>query len=138
MFRAYGAEMSRCHELTWSAGKFRVVSIEDLLARSARLALDLASNQPVPVVHASDFLRLAELVDAARVEPIWLDHRKDQHPRTYREAYALLKHLIALRPELLVQREYSKDVARVCPRCRETPAFRLAHPNVMLCVLGYC
>ena len=138
VFRAYGAEISRCQKVAWSANRLRLVSIEDLVARSARLTLDLASNQPVPAVHARDFLRLSELVDPARVEPIWLDHRKKQHPETYREAYQLLKHLIPSRQELLVKREYSRDIAGVCPRCKETPTFRLADPKVMLSMLGYC
>jgi hypothetical protein len=138
VFRAYGAEISRCHELLWPAGKLCVVSLEDLVARSARLALDLASNQPVPAVHALDFIRLAGLVDPSRIEPIWLDHRKKQHPETFREACELLQNLIADRRELLVNREYSRDVMQVCRRCKETLAFRLADPKVMLSVFGYC
>jgi hypothetical protein len=85
VFRAYGAEMSRCHEVTWPMGMIRVVSIEDLVARNARLTLDLASNHPVAAVHAADFLRLAGLVDPARVEPVWLDHRKNKIPKLTRK-----------------------------------------------------
>jgi hypothetical protein len=37
-----------------------------------------------------------------------------------------------------VNREYSRDVMQVCRRCKETLAFRLADPKVMLSVFGYC
>jgi hypothetical protein len=137
VFRAYGAEMSRSNELN-SLGPIRLVSVEDLVARNARLALDLALGQSVPAVHCLDFLRLAELVDPGRIEPIWSEHRKPLHPETYREARQLLGHLIPAHPELLIMRKYSKHVEQVCSRCRETSAFRLTHPTVVLSLLGYC
>jgi len=138
VFRAYGEEMSRCSEIDSPAGNIRVVSLEDLVARSARLALDLAFVTPVPAVHAADFLRLAELVEPARVEAVWLDHRKPQHPQTFTEAYELLKNLIPRRRELLVTHDYSKNSHAVCLRCKETPALRLSDPAVVLSLLGYC
>jgi hypothetical protein len=138
VFRAYGGETSRCEELTLSTGVLRLVSIEDLAARTARLALDLATNQPVPAVHALDFIRFTKWVDPAQVEPIWPDHRKSQHPKSFNEAYRLLTHLIPARQDLLLTREYSKEVTRVCPRCKETTALRLADARVVLSLLGYC
>ena len=138
VFRAYGAEMSRSNELTSPASSPRLVSIEDLVARNARLTLELDLAQPVPAVHASDFLRLTELVDPARIEPVWLEHRKPDHPQTFAEAYERLKYLITARQELLITREYSKDVEQLCLRCKETAAFRLADRTLVLSLLGYC
>ena len=137
VFRAYGAEMSRSAALT-STAAIRVVSLEDLVARAARVCLDLVADEPIPAVHASDFLRLAEAVDPKRIESVWLDHRKPAHPETYTEAYLRLKDVIPARRALLLHRNYSTDVEQVCSRCREMPAFRMADPRIMISLLGYC
>jgi enoyl-CoA hydratase/carnithine racemase len=138
VFRAYGEEMARSKASPFPPAAIRLVSAEDLLARAARLCLDLAEGNPVPAVYASDFRRLAECIPAERVEPVWPDHRKPSHPETYAEAGALLKQLIPAGPELLISRSYSTDIHQTCSRCSETPAFRLADPKVMLSLLGYC
>ncbi len=138
VFRASGATMSRTLRLDSPAGAIQVVSLEDLVARSARLALDVAEGLPVPAKHASDFLRLAELVDPAEVEASWQDHRKPDHPATFREANRVLQELIPARQHLLATVEYSKDTDEVCPRCAPTAAFRLADPKRILSLLGYC
>jgi hypothetical protein len=138
VFRAYGGEMSRCGKISLPAGNVGLVSIEDLVARNARLALDLAVFTAVPAVHAADFLRLAELVDPERVEAVWRDHRKPQHPHTFTKARRLLQDLIATRTELLVTRNYSTDIRAVCSRCKETQVLRLSDPRVVISLLGYC
>jgi hypothetical protein len=138
VFRAYGAEMSRSAIQTFSTVAIRLVSIEDLVARAARLCLDLAANKPIPAAHASDFLRLAELIDPKRLESVWLDHRKPRQPQTFTEAYMRLKDVIPASREFLITRSYSTDIEQICSRCRETLAFRLADPRVMLSLLGYC
>jgi hypothetical protein len=138
VFRAYGAEMQRTSEADLPFGTIRVISYEDLVARTARLALDLAKNDATPSVHVRDFLRLSELVDTAHIEAVWLDHRKPWHPATFAEASALLKELIPARRHLLIRRHYSNDAETVCPRCQSTAAFQLADPKVVLSLLGYC
>jgi hypothetical protein len=138
VFRAYGATLSRTSRLDSPAGPIQVVSLEDLVARSARLALDIAEGFPVPAKHASDFVRLAELVDPAEVEAAWQDHRKPAHPATFGEAHSVLQELIPARQNLLITVDYSKDTEEVCPRCAPTAAFRLADPQWILSLLGYC
>lgn len=138
IFRAYGAAMSRTSRMKIPGGTIQLISLEDLIARSARLALDVAAGVPVPSKHASDFLRLVELVDPAAVEAAWRDHRKPAHPTTFAEANRLLRDLIPRRRNLLVTVEYSKDRERVCPRCTPTVAFRLADPKLVRSLLGYC
>ena len=63
---------------------------------------------------------------------------KADHPMKFWETKGLLKGLIATRRNLLISTEYSKDTAEICPRCVQTPPFRLADPNVVLSLLGYC
>lgn len=138
VFRACGATMSRAFRLNLPAGAIRVISLEDLAARTARLTLDLAEGVAVPSKHASDFLRLTELVDPSQVEIAWQDHRKPKHPATFAESNRLLQHLILTRPQLLITPDYSHDTKELCPCCEPTAAFRLADPNLIIALLGYC
>lgn len=126
VFRACGQTMRRADG---------VVSLEDLVARTARLLLDLAGSAPVASKHARDYVRFADLVHA---ETAWQDHRKHTHPTTFREADRSIRDLIRTRGHLLISPEYSKNTEEICPRCVPTAAFRLAEPNVVLSLLGYC
>lgn len=126
VFRACGQTMRR------ASG---VVSLEDLVARAARLLLDLADGVPVASKHARDYLRFVDLVDA---ETAWQDHRKPTHPLTFREADRSIRELIRIHPGLLITPEYSNNTGEICPRCVPTAAFQLADPNVVLSLLGYC
>jgi hypothetical protein len=138
LFRAYGTIMSRTLSADLPSGPIQLISLEDAVARSARLLLDLDVGLPVPSKHADDYLRLAELVQEPDVETAWRDHRRPAHPLTFRETNTLLKNLIATRRNLLITPEYSKDAAEVCPRCVPHGCFPLANPNVVLSLLGYC
>ena len=138
VFRASGATMSRTSRLDLPAGACGLISLEDLVARSARLVLDLADGLPVSSKHAGDFLRLVEIVAPADVEAAWQEHRKPAHPATFEEADRLLQNLIPARQNLLITVDCSKDTGEVCPRCAPTPAFRLAEPKLVLSLLGYC
>lgn len=138
VFRTYGAEMQRTSVADLCFGTIRIISFEDLMARTARLALDLAKNDPTPSVHVTDFLRLAKLAEPVEIETVWPDHRKPWHPGTFAEACALLNELIPARRHLLIRRDYSKDMEAVCARCKGTAAFQFADPKVVLALLGYC
>jgi hypothetical protein len=138
VFRGYGATLRRASRLDLWFGTFQVISLEDLVARAARLVLDVGDGVSVPSKHANDFLRLVELVDPEAVETAWQDHRKPAHPVTFEEATSLLVHLIPARQNLLITTEYSKDTKEVCRRCAPTAAFHLADPKVVLSLLGYC
>jgi hypothetical protein len=138
IFRGYGGETRRTSIVHFAFGAIRLISFEDLVARSARLALDLANDVPTPAVHAIDFLRLVELATTPEIESVWPDHRKPSHPASFAEVSDLLHDIIPSRRQLLVSRNYSKDVAARCPRCSDTSTFRLANPSVVLSLLGYC
>lgn len=139
VFRAFGETMRR-------ASIFRgllpvpvqLISLEDLLARSARLALDLARGVATPAKYARDFLRLSELVKAGDVEMAWREQRKKTDPMTFTEASEVLHALIPVSGPLLVTEKYSRDTNEVCNRCQEEPPFALAEPEVVLSLLGYC
>ncbi len=138
VFHASGGTMSRASALDLPVGAIQLISLEDLLARAARLALDLAAGVPTPAKHARNFLRLARLIGPAEVETAWRDHRKPEHPSTFQEASGLLQESIQARPDLLIAPNYSKDIEALCPRCAPTAAFHLADPRVVLSLLGYC
>ena len=138
IFRAYGGETGRISMADFTFGAIRLISFKDLVARCARLALDLANDVPTPAVHAIDFLRLVDLAETTEVESVWPDHRKPGQPATFAEASYVLREIIPSRRHLLISRNYSKDTAAHCPRCSDTPAFQLADPNVVLSLLGYC
>jgi len=138
VFRAAGASTTRAIQLALPTGEMRIVAVEDLIARTARLSLDLADGIPVPAKHAEDFLRLSELIASPEVQPAWGDHRKPEHPLVFRDAMDMLLELIQNRKDLLIVPEYSKDVTAECSRCVPTSAFPLADLQVIFSALGYC
>jgi hypothetical protein len=138
LFRAYGAIMTRTLCLEFLSRSIQLISIEDVLGRTARLLLDLAAGVQVPAKHAADFLRLASLIPSSEVEVAWQDHRKPDHPLTFREANTLVRGLIATHRHLLVAAQYSKDVTQTCSRCIPSATFPLAEPQLVLSLLGYC
>jgi hypothetical protein len=138
VFRAIGGIMTRAAPLVLPTGEIRVVAVEDLIARMARLSLELARGVPIPAKHAIDFLRLLELTAPSEVQRAWGDHRKPGHPLIFGDALDILRDLVRNRGDLLVAPEYSKDVGAECPRCVPTPGFPLADPRVIVSALGYC
>lgn len=138
VFRADGAIITRAISIESASGPLRVISLDDVLAREARLLLDLDAKVPVPAKHARDYLRLAELVKSSNLEAAWQNHRKPTHPMTFSETNTLVKRLIANRRNLLISPDYFKDVDEICRRCVPTPPFQLADPKVVLSLLGYC
>lgn len=138
VFQAYGETLRRAIHLDLLPGRLLLISLEDLVARTARLALDLAGGVPTPAKHAVDFLRLLDLVDPVDVEAAWQDQRKPQQPTSFEEAADLLQQLIPSRRYLLINPVYSRDVTAICGRCATTGDLRLADPSVMLTLLGYC
>lgn len=138
VFRACSATMNRASRQDLESGTLQLVSIEDLLARVARLTLDLAQRVPMPSKHAKDFLRLMELVNPRDVETAWQDHRKPTHSRSFAETNRLLQDLIPTCPHLLMTPDYSHDIEKVCTQCKPTSPFRLADPAEVLSLLGYC
>lgn len=138
LFRAYGAIMTRALSLDFLSRSIQIVSVEDVLARTARLLLDLVPGVQVPAKHANDFLRLANLLQSSEVEVAWQDHRKPDHPVTFHEADTLVRGLMATHRHLLVAPQYSKDITQTCSRCRTSATFPLAEPQLVSSLLGYC
>ena len=137
VFRTYTDILNRSSDLILPTGIVRLISLEDLIARLARLTLDLAGKIETPAKHALDFLRLMELVDTNAVEAAWRDHRKPAQPATFKETSSLLHALIATRSSLLITPDYSKNATTVCPRCVNTNRFRLADSSALRAILGY-
>jgi hypothetical protein len=138
VFKDCSGVVDRAFSPDTSLGDIRIVCLEDLIARMARLVLDLTANIAVPTKHAQDFLRLLELTDVAAVEEVWQDHRKANHPSTFDKARELLIAVIPVRRDLLITPDYSKDTATICSRCLPNSYFALAEPQVLLSLLGYC
>ena len=138
LFRAYEAIMTRTLSLDFLSRSIQLISVEDVLARTARLLLDLVAGVQVPAKHADDFLRLTDLTQSSEVEVAWQDHRRPDHPATFHEANTLVRGLIATHRHLLVAPQYSKDVTQTCSRCIPSAAFPLAGPQLVLSLLGYC
>lgn len=135
IFRAYGSTMHRTIPLDLPSGPVRLVSLEDLIARTTRLTMDLREGVAVPSKHAKDLLRLVALIDDDRVEEAWRDHRKPQHPLTFLESRKLLQHLIPAHPERLLNPKHQSVAETSCSRCASTAAFRVANPQSILNVL---
>jgi hypothetical protein len=138
VFRGHPASLNRCTEICLAPGQIRLISLEDLAARMARLTFDLAADLPVPSKHARDFQRLADRVDPVAIEAVWHDHRKPNHPESFAEASRVLKELILQRPHRLITPTYSQHAIGDCPRCHNTGAFQLANPYTIRDLIGYC
>ncbi len=138
VFRAYGTTISRSRLIQFESEMIPVVSVEDLVARMARLSLDIAEGLPIPSKYLTDFLRLDALVQAEQIDSVWEEHRKQEHPRNFADAGNLIKNLVVSRPELLVSHSYSRNVEEACSRCASTSHFHLAPPRTVLSLLGYC
>jgi hypothetical protein len=137
LFRAYGAIMTRARPLRPPFGPVQLLSGEDVLARAARLLLELRGGVPVAAKHANDYLRLEKMMQTSDLEVAWQDHRRPGHPVMFRETNILVRGLIASHQHLLVTPDYSKDATQICSRCVPTTAFPLADSQLVLSVLGY-
>jgi hypothetical protein len=138
VFRGIGATFKRASQIKLPVGEFTVVALEDLIARTARVSLDLANGVPVPAKQAADFLLLSRMLGPRDAQSAWCDHRKPDQPESFAEVRKILTELIPDQPDLLVSPEYSKDVHAACERCMPTAAFPLVDPRAILSVLGYC
>jgi hypothetical protein len=138
VFRGYGGTTVRASHAELYGCSAKIVPIEDLTARAARLCMDLAFGEPMPAKHARDFLRLLPLVDTRAMEPVWREHRKAQYPESFAETARLLQGLIASRNELLIAPSYSRDVHARCARCVDSESFPQAEAGRVLELLGYC
>ena len=138
IFRAYCSVMDRTVTVEAMSRVLRVISLEDLTARSARLCWDLHEGRPVVPKYARDFLRLLDLSTPQDIESAWQEHRQMHRPESFASVAAEVRRLVAVRPELLVDRVYSTDVHEICSRCVTTSAFPLADAQRILEILGYC
>jgi len=134
VFRSCGETMRRTVEVD----TMQLVSLEDLVARAARLLLNLAAGVPVSSKHARDYLRFVNLAAAATMEAAWQDHRKASQPTTFQETKTALEDLIPASTVLLITPKYSQDPNQLCPNCAPNGPFQLADPNFVLSLLGYC
>jgi hypothetical protein len=90
VFRAYGLEMKRAASVTVAGLTLRMVSLEDLIARHARLSWDLLEGNYVAPKFARDFLRMVDLVALDALESIWQEHRKPRQPHSFGETVTQL------------------------------------------------
>ena len=120
IFRASLGTTASAISINLCGATMRMISNEDVLARTARLCMDLAVNAQLPAKHARDFLRLLSLADSGDVEPAWQEHRKPDHPGLFASSASLLRDLIATRKDLQIEPAYSKDVLARCSRCVST------------------
>jgi hypothetical protein len=138
VFRAYGDVMRRVLPFRLFSEPFRIISLEDLAARAARLSWDLAAGVPVAPKYARDFLRLLTIVSTDQVDAAWQEHRKSHSPERFQDAANEIRGLVATRPDLLVSPAYLTDVSVICERCRGSAALPLVDAGRMLELLGYC
>ncbi|HLH09523.1 MAG TPA: hypothetical protein VKW78_19955 [Terriglobales bacterium] len=138
VFRCDRAVMARTFPLNLGPISLRIVSLEDLVARHARILLGMAEGKAIPNKHATDFLRLRSLVNDEVLESVWQSHRNANHPSRFTDTVSLLEILIDGHPEQLITQKYSTDVDDSCSRCRMMFPFQLADPKLILSLLGYC
>jgi len=138
VFCTYETIVARAIPLEFGEQNLRLISLEDLTARNARLCMDLAQGTSMPAKHVRDFLRLLPLAHSALMNHIWQEHRKPHHPVSFQQTTDLLARIIPATTELQTVPVYSKDVLQICPRCEPASSFPLADPSRFLSLLGYC
>jgi hypothetical protein len=138
IFRAYGSELDRTLPVMIGGFTFKMVSLQDMVARHARLNWDLMESKPVAPKYARDFLRLMEYVETEEIEPIWREHRKPNCLERFADTAQQLRTVIESRSDLLIPPTYSTDANEVCKRCLRAEAFPLTDRHRILSILGYC
>jgi hypothetical protein len=138
VFRAYGSVMDRVLEADLGFGVYKIVSLQDLTARAARLSWDLSGDATVAPKYVRDFVRLLEIANADDVETVWQEHRNRHSPERFSDASIEVGRLMEAHAKQLAVPTYSTDVTAICERCRETAAFKLTDANQILAILGYC
>jgi hypothetical protein len=141
VFRAYTSDIKRSQPAEIHGICIPVVNFEDLLARHARLCMDLVEVKTLVPKYARDFLRMPECATAETLqgaEEVWPEHRKPAFPLAFSEAARQIRRAVEGRSDLLVQPRYFTDVQEVCSRCHSTAAFPLASAEEILAHLGYC
>lgn len=136
VFNDGGVASTAAENIVLSGLQVRVVSFEHLLARVARLSLDIVHGEAI-AKHVRDFSRLSELASVESVENVWEFHRREDHPTTFKEAHDLLQNLIPRRQECLITPTYSNNGNEICKRCKPTSYFPLAAPKIIHSILGY-
>jgi len=137
LFQALGSTLLRAVTLGDETGELKVVSVEDLVARTTALVCGrLRQGQSIDVKHATAFTRLSGLGRPEQLAAAWNDHRQ-QVPGTLDAASREAARLLEAHPELVVVETYSRDASR-CERCREHGPFRPAAPSRIIEILGYC
>jgi len=132
IFHAVGSSMARAQPI---AGALRVLSVEDLLARTVVQLCDAAERQfSIDPKHAAAFSVLRGLADPPRFAQVWHEHVTTGC--TEAEGLQRADSFLALHPELLVPNEYSATFVP-CPRCCAHAAFPLAAPEKVVEILGY-
>jgi hypothetical protein len=138
VFRTHQEVMNRANPVLTEFGAIHVLSIDDLVARAARLTLPLACRRSVPSKHASDFLRLISVANLEDAERAWPQHRRAGDPESFRNAATLLREVIPQSADLLTSPAYSQNVSEDCSRCAAVEGLELANRDAILSVLGYC
>lgn len=138
VFRTHPEVLHRANPVQTEFGPIHTVSLDDLVARAARLTLPLADRQPVLSKHASDFLRLVKAVNLEDAEQAWAQHRRVSDPETFQKAATVLREVIPNSTDLLKSPANSQNVSEHCSRCASVEGLELANREVILSVLGYC
>lgn len=137
IFGARGAALERRVARRVGGIEVYVLSLEDLVANSARLLLDLRRGAAVPRKHLVDFGRLRRDIDIERMNVVWPDYRRDDDPLDYRTAVSDIDRLVAAHPARLIVSRYGSDASTACPRCRTRVGFPRASAEQVRGVLGY-
>jgi len=136
LFRAFGTTMSRATVLDDQTGSLRVVSVEDLVARTtAHVYGQLQNGLEIDPKYVRSFMRLADLGRPTESIHAWDDHRQDVR-LTLKEATRSAHELLRQHPELVVPDEYATAVTP-CDRCQDYGPFRLAPAQAIVDILGY-
>jgi hypothetical protein len=135
-FRTFGNTLTRAVALDHEPGGLRVVSVEDLAARTTALVCgSLQRLQTIDPKHAWAFTRLLGLGRQPELAAAWKDHRQAV-PGTFEDATREAVRLLNAHPELIVVDAYSA-VVMPCRRCRQQGPFRPGPPDRIVETLGY-
>ena len=136
LFRQFGATLTRTELLNGPAGRLKVISLEDVVARTTALVLGgLRRNKTVDRKHARAFRRAAGLGEPCGIDAAWRDHRESEL-ESFHQAAQAAHELLELHPELVTSEQHSTQVS-VCPGCQDDGPFRRARPDIIVKTLGY-
>nr|QCL09343.1 hypothetical protein pC5.7c_476 [Rhizobium rhizogenes] len=138
VFSACGGTLERARSAQIGDLPIKVISVEDMACRIASEMMSFCRGDTVPPKCVDDHLRAVQAVEPHLVEETWQEQRREIDPTSYSGALTLITKALELNSGTFKKADYSTDIDSVCPHCENAIPFKIAKPEAIFEILGYC